>query len=88
MWGTSSTRAEIYEGRNKATGREFAADSAMVWRLYIVREVARAHGDDVEGRSDMQETVFAVRLPRRNEVSSPEQHQSSSQENAWDKAPS
>ena len=65
-----------------------AADSAMVWRLYIVREVARAHGGDVEVRSDMQETVFAVRLPRRNEVSSPEQHQSSSQENAWDKAPS
>jgi signal transduction histidine kinase len=34
--------------------------------LYIVREVARAHGGDVTVRSDNAETVFAVRLPRRD----------------------
>ena len=34
--------------------------------LYIVREVARAHGGEVTVRSDNGETVFAVRLPRRN----------------------
>jgi signal transduction histidine kinase len=34
--------------------------------LYIVREVARAHGGEVTVRSDNGETVFAVHLPRRN----------------------
>jgi signal transduction histidine kinase len=34
--------------------------------LYIVREVARAHGGEVTVRSENGETVFAVRLPRRN----------------------
>ncbi|HXL09699.1 MAG TPA: HAMP domain-containing sensor histidine kinase, partial [Candidatus Bathyarchaeia archaeon] len=34
--------------------------------LYIVREVARAHEGEVTVRSDNRETVFAVRLPRRN----------------------
>ncbi len=34
--------------------------------LFIVREVARAHGGDVTVRSDNAETVFTVRLPRRN----------------------
>ena len=32
--------------------------------LYIVREVAKAHGGSAEARSDATETVFAVRLPR------------------------
>jgi signal transduction histidine kinase len=74
--------------RGHAQRDSHTTDDGLGLGLYIVREVARAHGGDVEMRSDMQETVFAVRLPRRNEVSSPEQHQSSSQENAWDKAPS
>lgn len=34
--------------------------------LYIVREVARAHGGEVTVRSDNGETVFTVRLPRHN----------------------
>ena len=34
--------------------------------LYIVREIARAHGGEVTIRSDNGETVFTVRLPRRN----------------------
>lgn len=32
--------------------------------LYIVREIAQAHGGEVNVRSDHKETVFAVRLPR------------------------
>ena len=40
--------------------------------LYIVREVARAHGGEVDVRSDKGKTVFAVRLPRRNEADRPE----------------
>jgi signal transduction histidine kinase len=32
--------------------------------LYIVREIVRAHGGEVELRSDAAETVFSVRLPR------------------------
>ena len=58
--------------------------------LYIVREVARAHGGEIDVRSDQGETVFAVRLPRRNEAHRPEQDQripSNSRENAWDKGP-
>jgi signal transduction histidine kinase len=39
--------------------------------LYIVREVARAHGGEIDVRSDKGETVFAVRLPCRNKGSSP-----------------
>lgn len=33
--------------------------------LFIVREIARAHGGDVEAYSQDGETTFAVRLPRR-----------------------
>ena len=36
-----------------------------------MREVARAHGGEVHVRSDKEETVFAVRLPRHNQASSP-----------------
>jgi signal transduction histidine kinase len=38
--------------------------------LYIVREIARAHGSEVEVRSTMGETAFAVRLPRHKPVAS------------------
>jgi signal transduction histidine kinase len=32
--------------------------------LFIVREIARAHGGEVQVRSDREETTFAVHLPR------------------------
>jgi signal transduction histidine kinase len=32
--------------------------------LYIAREIARAHGGEIQARSDNTETVFAVYLPR------------------------
>lgn len=35
--------------------------------LYIVREIAHAHGGEVQVRSAHGETVFAARLPRRKE---------------------
>jgi signal transduction histidine kinase len=33
--------------------------------LFIAHEIAKAHGGDIQVRSDEQETVFTVRLPRR-----------------------
>jgi hypothetical protein len=33
--------------------------------LYIVREIARAHGGEVDVRSGREETVFTVYLPRK-----------------------
>jgi signal transduction histidine kinase len=42
-------------------------DEGLGLGLYIVREVAVAHGGDVTVRSERGETVFAVRLPRRDQ---------------------
>jgi len=42
------------------------ADGGLGLGLYIVREVAQAHGGHVGARSDGGETVFAVQLPRRH----------------------
>jgi signal transduction histidine kinase len=44
---------------------KYDADGNLGLGLYIAREVARAHGGNIEARSDEAETVFAVRLPRR-----------------------
>jgi len=41
-------------------------DRGLGLGLYIVREIAKGHGGDVEARSDDRETVFTVRLPRRS----------------------
>jgi signal transduction histidine kinase len=43
------------------------ADGGLGLGLYIVREVARAHGGQISARSRGGETVFAVRLPRHYE---------------------
>jgi signal transduction histidine kinase len=37
--------------------------------LYIVREIARAHGGDVQVRSGVGGTVFSVHLPREASAS-------------------
>jgi signal transduction histidine kinase len=42
------------------------AESGLGLGLFIVREIATAHGGEVTVRSDKEETVFSVRLPRRN----------------------
>jgi signal transduction histidine kinase len=41
------------------------ADGSLGLGLYIVREIAKAHGGEISARSDETETVFTVRLPRR-----------------------
>ena len=43
-----------------------SADAGLGLGLYIVREIALAHGGEVDVRSGKAETVFAVRLPRRS----------------------
>jgi len=47
------------------------SNSGLGLGLYIVREIARSHGGEVDVRSDSGETVFSVRLPRGNEATSP-----------------
>ena len=39
-------------------------DGSMGLGLYIAREIATAHGGDIAAKSDENETVFTVRLPR------------------------
>jgi len=40
------------------------SDGSLGLGLYISREVAKAHGGDIEARSEQNETVFITRLPR------------------------
>ena len=46
---------------------KYNSDEGLGLGLYIAREVAKAHGGDIEACSDGIETVFSVRLPRRRE---------------------
>lgn len=39
-------------------------DGSLGLGLYIAREIAKAHGGEIEARSDQDETVFVARLPR------------------------
>jgi signal transduction histidine kinase len=48
-----------------ATRRERQDHAGLGLGLYIAREIAKAHGGEIEAQSDETETVFAVRLPRR-----------------------
>ena len=50
--------------RGSAQDDSFDARDGLGLGLFIVREIARAHGGDVEVRSDDGETTFAVHLPR------------------------
>ena len=52
--------------RGPAQDSSHSTESGLGLGLYIVREVAVAHGGDVAVRSESGETVFAVRLPRRD----------------------
>jgi signal transduction histidine kinase len=57
-----TTLEQIFEPLKRGAG---ARDSAgLGLGLYIVSQIAKAHGGDVQARSDDDETVFSVRLPR------------------------
>ena len=44
--------------------QDASGDTSLGLGLYIAREIAKAHGGDIEARSDSAETTFEVRLPR------------------------
>jgi signal transduction histidine kinase len=58
----------VFEPLERGPGAETRANSheSLGLGLYIAREIARAHGGDIDARSDASETVFTVRLPRRD----------------------
>ncbi len=57
--------------RGCAPGDSQDTRSGLGLGLFIVREIALAHGGEVEVRSDGGETRFAVRLPRRDSAAAP-----------------
>jgi signal transduction histidine kinase len=61
-----STLAQLFEPlrRGVAAANQRNATEGLGLGLFIVREIARAHGGEVDVRSDERETVFGVRLPR------------------------
>jgi signal transduction histidine kinase len=64
----SAVISQIFDPLRRASADADSQDAAggLGLGLYIVREIAAAHGGDVEVRFDGGETKFAVRLPRRN----------------------
>src|SRR5689334_177186 len=60
------TLAQLFEplkrGLDPAPGR--AEHGSLGLGLYIAREIAKAHGGEIQARSDNTETVFVVYLPR------------------------
>lgn len=60
-----SVLSRIFEPLIRGPRQNAESDGSLGLGLYIAREIARAHGGDVEARSDETETVFTVRLPRR-----------------------
>ncbi|WP_246257842.1 sensor histidine kinase [Pararobbsia alpina] len=48
-------RGPYHQGRDSV--------SSLGLGLYIAREIAKAHGSEIDARSDETETVFSVHLP-------------------------
>ena len=63
----ASTRSEMFDPlvRGRVQDDSVDAPGGLGLGLFIVREIASAHGGDVEVRSARGETTFSVRLPRR-----------------------
>jgi len=61
-----SALSQIFEPLKRGPEQESRhdADGSLGLGLYIAREIAKAHGGEIEARSEETETVFAVRLPR------------------------
>ena len=59
---------EIFDPLKRGSAQENnqVAGGGLGLGLFIVREIAKAHGGETEVRSQSGETVFAVRLPRRD----------------------
>ena len=68
-----SMQAQIFEPLKRGLDNQLAAgsDGSMGLGLYIAREIAIAHHGDIAARSDENETVFTVRLPRLSDKSRP-----------------
>lgn len=63
---------EIFDPLKRGAARGDRDDrGSLGLGLFIVREIAQAHGGEVEVRSDQGETTFAVRLPRDKRGVSP-----------------
>jgi signal transduction histidine kinase len=61
-----ATLDRIFDPLSRGSGLKVRddADGSLGLGLFIAREIAKAHGGDIEARSSNAETVFAVRLPR------------------------
>ncbi|RYG93570.1 MAG: ATP-binding protein, partial [Alphaproteobacteria bacterium] len=57
-------QAELFEPLRRASAQDSASSSSLGLGLFIVRQVAIAHGGEVELRSDEGLTEFAVVLQR------------------------
>jgi signal transduction histidine kinase len=60
----TTTLNDLFQPLMRGTGEEAEAADSLGLGLYIVKEIVRAHGGEVEARCDAAETVFAVCLPR------------------------
>jgi signal transduction histidine kinase len=56
---------QIFDPLKRGHAQPESYNTGLGLGLYIVREIARAHGGEVDVRSGKAETIFAVRLPRR-----------------------
>jgi signal transduction histidine kinase len=69
---TPSALSEIFDPLKRGVARVDRDDrDSLGLGLFIVREIARAHGGEAEVRSDGGETTFAVHLPRHKRGVSP-----------------
>jgi hypothetical protein len=61
-----SMLAQIFEPLKRGSDNQFVSGSegSFGLGLYIAREIAMAHHGDISAKSNENETVFAVRLPR------------------------
>ncbi len=58
-------RQRLFEPYQRGKGAESAHPRGLGLGLFIVREIARAHGGNIEVTSDAKGTAFVVHLPRR-----------------------